>query len=160
MIRRPPRSTLFPYTTLFRSDATNLTVSLSSISAPLNLYIKRDQPPTTTDYDKFALINPPGGSLSIGLGDVPPLNAGRYFIGVFNPNAFSVDFHISATIDENPAAVLAQAYLPTVSPGVQDDAITDGSIVVMNKRPVADVEMGVRIDHARAFELVLHLIRP
>ncbi|PYJ79367.1 MAG: hypothetical protein DME22_25545, partial [Verrucomicrobia bacterium] len=141
-------------------DATRLTVFLSSISAPLNLYIKRDQPPSTTDYDKFALINPPGGSLSIGLGDVPPLNAGRYFIGVFNPNAFSVDFHIAASIDENPAAVLAQAYLPTVSPGVQDDAITDGSIVVTNNRPVAEVKVGVRIDHARASDLVLHLISP
>src|SRR3712207_7167443 len=27
MIRRPPRSTLFPYTTLFRSDGTTLTVA-------------------------------------------------------------------------------------------------------------------------------------
>src|SRR2546430_12878900 len=103
MIRRPPRSTLFPYTTLFRSDATRLTVFLSSISAPLNLYIKRDQPPTTTDYDKFALINPPGGSLSIGLGDVPPLNAGRYFIGVFNPNALMLGFPLSGSITEKSA---------------------------------------------------------
>src|SRR2546430_4344140 len=29
MIRRPPRSTLFPYTTLFRSDRKNLTLHLS-----------------------------------------------------------------------------------------------------------------------------------
>src|SRR3712207_7878681 len=28
MIRRPPRSTLFPYTTLFRSNLKNVTVSL------------------------------------------------------------------------------------------------------------------------------------
>src|SRR2546422_1794106 len=28
MIRRPPRSTLFPYTTLFRSPASNLGISL------------------------------------------------------------------------------------------------------------------------------------
>src|SRR5260370_23460325 len=28
MIRRPPRSTLFPYTTLFRSNASNLFLSL------------------------------------------------------------------------------------------------------------------------------------
>src|SRR5260370_14119635 len=36
MIRRPPRSTLFPYTTLFRSDQSNNegdVVSLTSISA-------------------------------------------------------------------------------------------------------------------------------
>src|SRR5258705_9391432 len=30
MIRRPPRSTLFPYTTLFRSDSGTWAVSLSS----------------------------------------------------------------------------------------------------------------------------------
>src|SRR5258708_25784999 len=30
MIRRPPRSTLLPYTTLFRSCSTNLTVSVLS----------------------------------------------------------------------------------------------------------------------------------
>src|SRR3712207_8642022 len=29
MIRRPPRSTLVPYTTLFRSPGTNITMSLS-----------------------------------------------------------------------------------------------------------------------------------
>src|SRR5256714_14010211 len=29
MIRRPPRSTLFPYTTLFRSDSKTLTVCIS-----------------------------------------------------------------------------------------------------------------------------------
>src|SRR3989454_12542486 len=31
MIRRPPRSTLFPYTTLFRSDASVATVSGSGL---------------------------------------------------------------------------------------------------------------------------------
>src|SRR2546430_13455514 len=36
MIRRPPRSTLFPYTTLFRSraNASSVAVSLFSLSAP------------------------------------------------------------------------------------------------------------------------------
>src|SRR2546426_334887 len=31
MIRRPPRSTLFPYTTLFRSDDANLRLAILSI---------------------------------------------------------------------------------------------------------------------------------
>src|SRR4051794_9431014 len=34
MIRRPPRSTLFPYTTLFRSQAKNLGSASKAISAP------------------------------------------------------------------------------------------------------------------------------
>src|SRR5437879_10443514 len=33
MIRRPPRSTLFPYTTLFRSDDEDLALQASSTSA-------------------------------------------------------------------------------------------------------------------------------
>src|SRR3712207_7135775 len=37
MIRRPPRSTLFPYTTLFRSDAAAASGELGR--APLNLFL-------------------------------------------------------------------------------------------------------------------------
>src|SRR3712207_7810300 len=37
MIRRPPRSTLFPYTTLFRSWPVLLRVSLSQFLIPLTL---------------------------------------------------------------------------------------------------------------------------
>src|SRR3712207_9237746 len=32
MIRRPPRSTLFPYTTLFRSDARSLTIKRNTVA--------------------------------------------------------------------------------------------------------------------------------
>src|SRR5260370_28409756 len=35
MIRRPPRSTLFPYTTLFRSPVSDLTTVLSKLTIPL-----------------------------------------------------------------------------------------------------------------------------
>src|SRR3712207_9272417 len=35
MIRRPPRSTLFPYTTLFRSLTINLLVAAQSVLVPL-----------------------------------------------------------------------------------------------------------------------------
>src|SRR3712207_7152823 len=51
MIRRPPRSTLFPYTTLFRSDARSLT-------------IKRNTVAVVTD-----------GSAALGLGNLGPLPA-------------------------------------------------------------------------------------
>src|SRR5439155_25028223 len=68
--------------------------------------------------------------------------------------------HISASIDENPAAVRAQTYLPTNSLSLQDDAVTGASIVVTNNRNVADVQVGVRVDHARASDLVFHLVSP
>src|SRR5258707_6154760 len=37
MIRRPPRSTLFPYTTLFRSEAGNYVVERTGGRAPIEL---------------------------------------------------------------------------------------------------------------------------
>src|SRR5258706_5849978 len=36
MIRRPPRSTLFPYTTLFRSEETEMTIESPAALADLN----------------------------------------------------------------------------------------------------------------------------
>src|SRR5256885_4327990 len=40
MIRRPPRSTLFPYTTLFRSKASFATIQ--DMSGRIQLYVARD----------------------------------------------------------------------------------------------------------------------
>ncbi len=141
-------------------DGSKLTVTIANSTAPINVYIKRGVQPTATDFDKSALISPPGGSLTIGLGDVPPLNAGRYFIGVYNPNALTECFDLSATIDQNPAAVRAQTYYPTNSLSLPDDAMTGSSIVVTNNRNVADVQIGIRVDHARASDLVFHLVSP
>src|SRR3712207_8861553 len=44
MIRRPPRSTLFPYTTLFRSEVLVLDVNLPGISGLELLSILRQDP--------------------------------------------------------------------------------------------------------------------
>src|SRR6266511_2653352 len=142
-------------------EAVKLTVTLSQISGPLNLYLKRDAPPTTTDFDKAALINPPGGSLSLGLGDVPPLNAGRYFIGVFNPNAVTVTFTIRADLQLDLTPKATGDFLSTDTPTfLRDDAISRSSIFVPIARQVVDLRVGVRIDDARASDLVLHLVSP
>src|SRR5438876_6359040 len=42
MIRRPPRSTLFPYTTLFRSDPQTLPLRASSVRQPHPWYTETD----------------------------------------------------------------------------------------------------------------------
>src|SRR5688572_30869368 len=39
MIRRPPRSTLFPYTTLFRSEIAEISSGLKALSKELNIPI-------------------------------------------------------------------------------------------------------------------------
>src|SRR2546421_3045653 len=43
MIRRPPRSTLFPYTTLFRSYDGNAYVGMTAIQTYLNFWLAHDQ---------------------------------------------------------------------------------------------------------------------
>src|SRR3712207_283086 len=63
MIRRPPRSTLFPYTTLFRSDpwlqrmarAPLLVVPLSNKSAYLDRYAEPDKGWTDRDETRWAV---------------------------------------------------------------------------------------------------------
>src|SRR3712207_8526575 len=66
MIRRPPRSTLFPYTTLFRSDVDDLVALAVAVEAVLrfgglahprlDVVVEHQQPP-------------PGDRVAAGLGD-------------------------------------------------------------------------------------------
>src|SRR5256885_7407351 len=63
MIRRPPRSTLFPYTTLFRSPITTpSSTSQSSCCEPRGR--RMGSPGSRIAFDHLAKI---GGSLGIGL---------------------------------------------------------------------------------------------
>src|SRR3712207_7943702 len=64
MIRRPPRSTLFPYTTLFRSPA-----------KPSRDHEVNDEEQTVLEPEDDALAHPPQ------LGDPPPLDGGHGWFG-------------------------------------------------------------------------------
>src|SRR5256885_5547776 len=59
MIRRPPRSTLFPYTTLFRSDLVFQSLDLSGIFDALidrlDSWVDKDISPTPTKSDLMEL---------------------------------------------------------------------------------------------------------
>ncbi|MEO8426447.1 MAG: S8 family serine peptidase, partial [Verrucomicrobiota bacterium] len=143
-------------------DATNLTATLSSMnpSAPLDLYIRRGDLPDSDNFDKFARITPPGGSLTITPNDIPPLNAGRYFVGVFNPNTFVVNFRLRISIGRGPNAQSTAAFVAEGPVAILDDAISQSTINVPVDRTVADVKVGVRIDHPRVSDLALHLTSP
>src|SRR2546426_7171304 len=60
MIRRPPRSTLFPYTTLFRSDLalTEANATMADLSHPLHIHemFPGTAPPSFPRLDKFIQI--------------------------------------------------------------------------------------------------------
>src|SRR5258706_11975934 len=55
MIRRPPRSTLFPYTTLFRSAATT---AAAATTAPASHFLRHCSPPPPDRQREGALCRP------------------------------------------------------------------------------------------------------
>src|SRR5690349_23602990 len=60
MIRRPPRSTLFPYTTLFRSNFLDITISLGekfSIKQQLDIQPFR-KPTSNQSFTHYATYKP------------------------------------------------------------------------------------------------------
>jgi subtilisin-like proprotein convertase family protein len=141
-------------------DATNLTVTLAQMSGALDLYLRRGALPTLTDYDKMAAITPPGGFLSLSIYDSPPLTAGRYYIGIFNPTAARVTFHLFARIDRDLKQSPWRQFFSDVQPALPDEATVSSTIHVSSAWPVAGVEVGVCITHARVSDLVLHLVSP
>jgi subtilisin-like proprotein convertase family protein len=143
------------------ADATLMQVILSNIELPLELYVRRGATPDFENYDKRASFNRPGGVLELSRGDVPPLNAGRYFIGIYNPNAVPVDFNLQVLFERDLDAVNRGSAVPDSAPiPLLDDAITRSTLFVPNARPVVEVQTGVIIQHPRASDLVLHLLSP
>src|SRR3712207_8939887 len=65
MIRRPPRSTLFPYTTLFRSDLELVAVGQAGLVDPLPVQVCAVQGPDVTD----GVARPAPHDLGMAAGD-------------------------------------------------------------------------------------------
>src|SRR3712207_8581213 len=69
MIRRPPRSTLFPYTTLFRSQATDDVRGHGLIVGARFLFIgPRGHRPDVAALDLLARLGPAAGLFRVGQG--------------------------------------------------------------------------------------------
>jgi subtilisin-like proprotein convertase family protein len=145
------------------ADATLMQVILSNLDPPLplELYVRRGANPDFENFDKRAFIDPPGGILELTRGDVPPLNAGRYFIGIYNPNAVTVNFNLQVLIDRDLDAVNRGSAIPDLAPvPLFDDAVTRSTLFIPDARPIVEVQAGVIIEHTRASDLVLHLVSP
>jgi subtilisin family serine protease/subtilisin-like proprotein convertase family protein len=141
-------------------EATNLTVCVSGNTLPVELYLRRGDFPTFTDYDKKLTVNPPGACLSITKYDLPPLRPGRYFVGVFNPTSVAQTIRILATVTLDLAAIVPTKFTYIAPTPIADDAVTTSSLFVSNAQKIVSVDCGVRIEHPRVSDLVLHLISP
>jgi subtilisin-like proprotein convertase family protein len=144
-------------------NATNLTVVLaiqSSAPAGLEVMIRRGALPTRTRYDKKAIIMPPVGQVELTAYDSPPLNPGRYYIAVYNPNDIAVTFNYSQTLEYDLNPVRPYRFLSAGNEPILDDAVTYSTNHVGIHSHVVSAEVGVRIDHPRISDLVLTLISP
>lgn len=142
------------------ADASLLTVMLSQMTGPLNVYLRRGVPPTLTDYDKMASLTPPGGELTLGTTDSPPLTAGRYYIGVFNPTAVAIDYFIKVRIDRDLSSLIREEYVSTQAVELGDDLRTTLTNTVDIPLTVTEVNVGLRVDHSRVSDLDFHLVSP
>jgi subtilisin-like proprotein convertase family protein len=141
--------------------ATNLTINVSITSGGpvVDLYLRRGAFPDAGDFDKFTVING-AGQLTLGLFDSPPLNPGRYFVGLFNPTPALEKVHVTWTFGLALAGPQPLNILSVGNEPLLDDAVTYSTNHVGTSEHVISAEVGVRIDHPRESDLALTLISP
>lgn len=142
------------------ADATNMAVCVAPDTGPLEVYVRRGAFPDRGIYDTFGTVAPPGDCISLSRRDSPPLSQGRYFIGIFNPNATPVTATIRVRIDRDLVGRSTLAFRSGGSISILDDAVTNSIIRVGRDQTLADIDVGVRIEHPRVADLVLHLVSP
>ncbi len=143
-------------------NATNLTVCVEIISPnplPMQLYIRKEARPSQTEYDWTMPINPPGGCLSINKASLPPLIAGRYFIGLYNGNPTPQTYVYTAVVELGPEPPPI-TFQSTGDQPLLDDAVTYSSIFVNDRARIAEASVGLRVDHPRISDLMFTLISP
>jgi subtilisin-like proprotein convertase family protein len=150
-------------------NATNFAINVANLAGgPVEIYVRRDDPataapelPTTSVYDYTATIAPLGGVLSITPNSFPPLQAGRYYVLFFNPNAGCISFELTYDVGVSSSPAGRLSFGITNGPvTLQDDSISISRNVIGVDREIYSVEVGVRLDHPRVSDLALHLVSP
>ncbi len=146
--------------------ATSLTISLAGISPPgtgnLELYVRYGAFPVPPLFD-YSLVPVPsgGGSITIDLTSTPALTPGRYFIAVFNPNVFQVDYALTYSLSYKLGVFPDITYTGNTPITLPDDAVTNiYSSLIVSTQQVIGVQVGIRVDAPRASDYVFHLISP
>jgi subtilisin-like proprotein convertase family protein len=144
-------------------DATNLTVCLYNDSAtnlPVSLYLRHGDLPTQATFDHMLSIDAAAGCLSVNLSTLPPLNPGRYYIGVFNSNGIPQTIRLGTEVDVDPAGIAPITYASAGPIAILDDAITTASLFVSNRQAIASLDVALLVDHPRISDMVFTLISP
>lgn len=186
--------TVNPYSFMYHSFdveddviAVNITISDIDPEYPLEAYIQKDTRPTQRFYDYKETVNPPGRTITITREDIPALETGRYWLGIYNPNAVDVKYQLNIeyvhgftlgddqgtpsrntplTLQDDAYSIYEVVTADVVEPGEDGDmtnkveVIRDSVITVNDDREVKNVNVGVRIDHPRISDLSISLVSP
>lgn len=141
------------------ADATNVQVCLTT-DGPAEVYLRRGDFPTLTLFDKKSNMVPPGACMNYDFNDSPPLSAGRYFVGVYNPGANAIHVHLVVTVQRGLLSDRTTTAANDNLTSLTDDATTNSTIFVTNRGIITSVEVDVRLNHPRVSDLALHLTSP
>jgi subtilisin-like proprotein convertase family protein len=160
---------------------TNLTISATNTSQLMGLTLdtqfpgqlfeklgEQPEPPPTppTNYDNTVLLTngtPPGGSISVGQSDVPPIQPGRYYVTLFNDSDSEQDYYIIATLGVAQVADVNfydSGPVPLLDDAVTYAYITNTAAESATNETIAAINVGLRVDHPRISDLVFTLISP
>lgn len=162
---QPEEGNFYPVDVGRRGSELRFVITNIQPARPLLVHFRRDFPPDPADpdaSDKVVTLPPSGGLASLGIRDEPPLQPGRYFVGVFNESLAPVEYCYSISVRQD----LNDQFSKTIRSGpgdvgsLTDAARTLSQLFVGDTRPVADVELGLRLKHDRASDLSVHLVNP
>ena len=142
------------------ATVTNLQVCVSPDAGVVEVYIRRADFPDQDNYDILGVVGPPGDCINLGLRDSPPLSRGRYYIGIYNPNALAVTVGIKVNLQHDLRKGSTLRFRGGDGELIVDDAVTTSTQFVGYNGIISDVEVGIRIAHERVSDLVLHLVSP
>ncbi len=131
-----------------------------SNTAPVQLIIRNGSLPTLANFDYTLTVNPTGACFTVSLADLPPLQPGTLFFGLYNPNVSAQDVCYTASLTTSATAVVPIAFASTNGSAIEDDAITHSSIQITNNQLIASAAVGVVLNHPRVSDLTLTLISP
>jgi subtilisin family serine protease/subtilisin-like proprotein convertase family protein len=144
-------------------DATNFSVCVDIIGSdprPVELYILRGGFPNFTQFDLQTTIYPPGDCTSISTFDVPPLQPGTYYFGVFNPNSVVQEVSIKVSIEIGVDGRDRSDLTSFGKEPLTDDSVSYAYQFVEEDRRIAALEVGLVLQHPRVSDLVTHLVSP
>ena len=162
---QPEEGNYYPVNVGRRASELRVVITNIQPARPLVVHVRRDVLPDAADpdaSDKVVTLPPEGGLVTLGIRDEPPLQPGRYFVAVFNESLAPIEYCYSISVRQN----LDDQFSKTIRSGPGDvGAMTDAArtlsqLQVSDTRPVADVELGLRLNHDRASDLSVHLVNP